>query len=768
MDTQVQGLISVCMIVKNEEAVLASCLQSVQNITNDIVIVDTGSTDSTVHIARSFGAKVLFAAWEHDFSKARNLALTEARNPWILSIDADEQLTNPEELLWTLQNTADSVGGILVNITSVSSKEGVETNYLSQLLRVFRNHPAITFQGAIHEQVIQAIKKWGWDFAPSNINIAHSGYNLSPEQMRAKQLRNLELLDNAIRKDSTDSYLLYNRSKTYLALGDIRSAERDIQQALTFAPPTGTVRPQALNYGGIIALQSGNYTVAKERATESLQLVPYQAFAHYVLAETYWNTNNIPLALQEYINVQDSQERNDATARIVGALELANDQLAFMIGRAYAKLEQIENAEQYFNAGLYINPKNVNCKIGLANCALKRLDFKKTRALLLNAQEIAPQRTDIKEFLQQTDALEAQQGAEQETKQDSTQTSTPLISLSMIVKNEEHTLRACLESVQGVVDEIVIVDTGSTDGTIELAREFGAKVYQTEWIGDFAHARNISLQHCTGSWVLYLDADERLDERTKHKIRPIVQSQSEHVGGVVCTLVSPHRQTDTQTEVHRGGYPRIFRNYGYPSIYFKGRVHEQISPSILENGGTIIQSDIMIHHTGYDADKKTLEQKVQRNYQLLIQHVQEEPLNAYAWFQLGQTLSRMQLLDKAQESLQFAYELGTLSTPVAATAASTLSHIAGARQDFLAALHWANQSLDKVPHQILASNYKAYALLYLGRLDEAEATFIDVLSMIDAKDEIPSAGFDIDLKKDVVLQGLKKIHELRSNSSVHV
>ncbi len=87
----------------------------------------------------------------------------------------------------------------------------------------------------------------------------------------------------------------------------------------------------------------------------------------------------------------------------------------------------------------------------------------------------------------------------------------PLISLCMIVKNEEKNLPRCLESVRGLVDEIVVLDTGSEDNTVSVAESFGAKVYHMPWPGSFSAARNESLKKAGGNWILYLDADEALD-----------------------------------------------------------------------------------------------------------------------------------------------------------------------------------------------------------------------------------------------------------------
>ena len=87
---------------------------------------------------------------------------------------------------------------------------------------------------------------------------------------------------------------------------------------------------------------------------------------------------------------------------------------------------------------------------------------------------------------------------------------TTTISLCMIVKNEGHNLHRCLQSVQGFVNQIIVVDTGSEDNTVEIARSYGAEVHFFEWCDDFAAARNHSLSFATGDWILVLDADEKL------------------------------------------------------------------------------------------------------------------------------------------------------------------------------------------------------------------------------------------------------------------
>ena len=104
----------------------------------------------------------------------------------------------------------------------------------------------------------------------------------------------------------------------------------------------------------------------------------------------------------------------------------------------------------------------------------------------------------------------------------------PRISLTMIVRNEEHNLPDCLEPVANLFDEMIVVDTGSTDRTKEVAQRCGAKVIDFTWVDDFAAARNESLKHATGQWIMWLDADERLDEVNRERLRRVLAGRGEY------------------------------------------------------------------------------------------------------------------------------------------------------------------------------------------------------------------------------------------------
>ena len=457
---------------------------------------------------------------------------------------------------------------------------------------------------------------------------------------------------------------------------------------------------------------------------------------------------------------------------------MPQEQLSYRLGRSLVGIGLYDDARKHFDHGIEQNPKEISCYVGLANVFFKNSDYFTARNYLEKALEIEPNRDDLKNFFNQVQTVINAQNTEEPITLEAFVGQTieklntqecenlglnkekcpqkPLITLAMIVKNEEEMLAGCLESVRGIVDEIVIVDTGSTDSTKDIANKYNAKVFDFVWCNDFSAARNEALSHSTGEWILYLDADERLNAPFPEKLRQLLANSPDDIGGFICTIESNHIQLDGAVEHHRGGYPRIFRNYGYPNISFQGRVHEQITPSLFALKKGVLLSDIIIEHLGYNQSREVMEQKVRRNYAMLMEHIREEPLNSYAWYQLGQTLAQMTLFDEAENAIRFAIECGKLSDSVYASATATLAQLVGNKRQFDESLHWSERSLEKAPNQVYALNLKAYSLLYLNKASEAEQAFLEVLRRLRSKKTVPQSGFDIDIPEDVPLKGLQE------------
>jgi len=214
----------------------------------------------------------------------------------------------------------------------------------------------------------------------------------------------------------------------------------------------------------------------------------------------------------------------------------------------------------------------------------------------------------------------------------------PKLSLSMIVKNEEQNLRNCLESVRGVVDEIVIVDTGSSDNTIEIAEQYHAKIYHFDWCNDFSAARNYALSKSRGDWVLYLDADERLKEKSKNEIINLIDNNEKL--GINC-FVNSISSNGRNSQIMK--YTRLFRND--PQIKFDGKAHEQIEPSLRSNRYEIIDSKIEIIHLGYDVSEPELKSKAERNLNLLLDDYKKKKL-PYLAYQIANSYAVLKMEDE--------------------------------------------------------------------------------------------------------------------------
>ncbi len=188
------------------------------------------------------------------------------------------------------------------------------------------------------------------------------------------------------------------------------------------------------------------------------------------------------------------------------------------------------------------------------------------------------------------------------------------ISLCMIVKNEEENLDRCLISARDVVDEIIIVDTGSTDRTIEIAESYGAKVFNHPWEGSFSKARNYSLKYATCDWILYLDADEELNKEDAPRLKEIAENSDECQ---VASFIIKNKYKDS-TQEGFAQMVRFFKNFS--GIHYKGIVHNAI-----QYRGKCLYSTITIIHHGYNLSEEKMEEKFLRTSTLLKKQIETDP-----------------------------------------------------------------------------------------------------------------------------------------------
>jgi glycosyltransferase involved in cell wall biosynthesis/tetratricopeptide (TPR) repeat protein len=226
------------------------------------------------------------------------------------------------------------------------------------------------------------------------------------------------------------------------------------------------------------------------------------------------------------------------------------------------------------------------------------------------------------------------------------------LSVCLIVKNEEQFLAQCLKSVRSLAQQIVVVDTGSTDRTVEIAKEFGAEIHSFGWCEDFAAARNAALEHVTGGWILMLDADEELSETQHEKIRADMKKSD--VIAYRLPLVNREKENEGQSFV-----PRLFRNA--PGVYYSGRIHEQVFPSLMALGkpwglATRFGTAQLLHH-GYTKEMVRDRNKIERNLKLLRQAVEENSADANLMMNFGLELVRSDDLASGVAKYREAFEL---------------------------------------------------------------------------------------------------------------
>jgi glycosyltransferase involved in cell wall biosynthesis len=226
----------------------------------------------------------------------------------------------------------------------------------------------------------------------------------------------------------------------------------------------------------------------------------------------------------------------------------------------------------------------------------------------------------------------------------------PTISLCMIVKNEAENIRLCLDSVKNVVDEIIIVDTGSTDKTVEICREYTDKIYFFQWCDDFSAARNESIKHATKDWILILDADELLAPISALNIKSLLQStpvENEVITPLNYEIpkakVIEYLQTKSNIpfSLYKPGHRpvRIFRNH--QGLRFTYRLHEIIDGTQFGLHKTIFQKIYLIHH-GYDKSPTlttaTQKNRQERNLACLYRDLAEHPDDFIIRFNIAREL----------------------------------------------------------------------------------------------------------------------------------
>ncbi len=755
--------ISLCMIVKNEEACLGRCLKSVSDHVDEIIIVDTGSTDGTVEIAKSYGARVYHHPWENDFSKHRNQSISYATGDWIFILDADEELF-PEGGS-ALRNAvrkgkADYYHCRLYDVNKDGSVRGFFYH-----IRLFRNGMGMCYERKVHNQL-----QVRGDGIFSAIRIRHYGYDLTPEQMETKHIRTTTLLKEMLVNDPEDAYCLFQLSSSYSMHREFDSAIQYGEMALEIMRRKRLRNSFFTN--AFYTVAQGYHTLGKLEAAERVCLEALDSFPMHldmchILASIYFDKQDLQRCRSTYercLRIYESLEKNPSLIGNIYCHSLTiKDKTYFRLACTHFLEKDFEGADQYFWKGFEDSGKCLEHAENICRFYLEqRMDekallwlkityetglskgsdptiFQERKTLYLKIGKDLLQQGDLKaaadclhkaedegltadeqlekrllqtqlywqveatdDFIQSLESLMRTLGmntnlclhsiedmgrivydiAEEfcrrkqwpfaeaalrlairiapvifdHDKFDRLLVNTsplaltknkrkPAISLCMIVKNEEACLGRCLKSVSDHVDEIIIVDTGSTDGTVEIAKSYGARVYHHPWENDFSKHRNQSISYATGDWIFILDADEELFPEGGSALRNAVRKGKADY--YHCRLYDVNKDGS----IHGIFYHiRLFRN-GMGMCY-KRKVHNQ-----LQVRGDGIFSAIRIRHYGYDLTPEQMETKHIRTTTLLKEMLVNDPEDAYCLFQLSSSYSMHREFDSAIQYGEMALEI---------------------------------------------------------------------------------------------------------------
>ena len=320
----------------------------------------------------------------------------------------------------------------------------------------------------------------------------------------------------------------------------------------------------------------------------------------------------------------------------------------------------------------------------------------------------------------------------------------------MITKNEEKYLEQCLNSVKDIVDEIIIVDTGSEDKTSEVIKSFAekfhvdVKFFSFKWIDDFSAARNESLKHAAKDWILVLDADEVIEKNDLERIKNLVENAGDDIAGFAFEQRSYIEnyfegavKNDSSFDLVKS-YPlyisnflvRLFKNH--LGLHFKNKVHELIEDSMEEKGLKYGQSGIILHHFGSLKDEKSIKETTEKYSKIILKQLEEEPENPRYNYQAG----RMYLGRNDFSNALKYFEKTAKINPRYKLVFSEIAKIYLQMNDKNRAIEYFKKSMKQNPDNPSPANNLAVAYMSMGKFEQAKEILEEELKKFPENDAL--------------------------------
>ena len=572
--------VTACYIVKDEEQNIAKSIESVQAAIDELIVVDTGSTDRTRDIAIAYGASLYDYPWQDDFSAPRNFAIEQATGDWIIFLDADESFRRPElvrDEMARLVAKDDEHDAIMLIRHELDQDEDYREKGSESCLRIFRRAENLRYKGRIHENIQNLRGELRLLYAGESLALDHTGY--SSQRIQLKLDRNLKLLQRDIEEKGEQPY-------HYMYLADCYFGLRDYEKTLHYA---------------LLAIESPAQAVAGasstfHRAIESMRQLGYPEEQMLILTQR---------AIQLFPQLPEFHAEQ-------GMVLCGMNRLGDAYGELLRAAELWEHPVSGIHESSYMIDGIDKVYARLAELELRVHHYRQARQHAKKALSYVPDNETARRL---QEIFDQDKG----------------ITACYIVRDEAVQLERSLQSLQGQVDHILVADTGSADDTVAVARRYGAEVFSFPWQDDFAAARNAVLERAQGGWLVFLDADEYFTAETAGNLRETIQlADKTAVKGLLTRRVDV--DTSNGNEILADAYVmRIFRNL--PEFCYEGIIHEELR----EDGKDIQpltrvpEERLLLWHTGYTGP--LVRKKAERNLRLLLTDLKttEHPGRLYGY-----------------------------------------------------------------------------------------------------------------------------------------
>lgn len=369
------------MIVKDEEKYLDDCLKSVSGLVNEMIIVDTGSQDKTVEIAERHGAKVYHYTWQNDFAAARNEALKYATNPWVLQLDADEELI-PETAGWFYDHYPWlNHDGYYVTLQNIRDEGSDEILLAHKLVRFYKNHPENYYQFSIHENM----KVDSGSCGTSTVELLHKGYG-SEVNNEKKVERNKQALLKKLEENPANPFTHYYLAQCYEFLNEtekvIESCQQGLRLGLPYPVKSHTYR---ILFSRYFDLRRYDAMMAVMETIPDLETFPEILFYKALVANAQSRINEAIRYYEDFLNFVQKDEHREHIGKETFVLNSTLGSAYGNLGSLYMKTDQIEKAKQTWEEGLRWSPTSLQLYGQIAKVFIKEADFKSAKSILKEA-----------------------------------------------------------------------------------------------------------------------------------------------------------------------------------------------------------------------------------------------------------------------------------------------------------------------------------------------------------------------------------------------